>query len=144
MEHYYDQGAACSLDIARKAKRYKKAKTMRVFLFFLLVWLHVIPFSPLLILLVVCGKWGFNVLISLDQLFNAVYGPLLNKLLGAKYRFGFPDETVSSVVGKNLQTAPHFVIIDKWLSFFLRDPNHSEDAIEKNEGDPFIKQKVND
>ena len=44
----------------------------------------------------------WNLLIGLDQLANALLAPALNAVLRpTAARFGHPDETLSSVLGKN-------------------------------------------
>lgn len=68
----------------------------------------------------VMGDYGWNILISIDQLGNTITG-------------GDPDETISSRAGKRQQ--------DQWwaraLCWLLNklDTGHCEDAIEKDEGD---------
>lgn len=49
------------------------------------------------------SKYFFNIAISIDQLGNVVCQALLNDLLVKKdgFRFGNPDETISSVLGRN-------------------------------------------
>ena len=73
------------------------------------------------------GKWILNILISIDQLGNTILG-------------GDPDETISSRLGKMKVKhggripwyRPFSKVIDWGLDKF--DPNHSIDAIEKDEG----------
>lgn len=139
----------------------KRVKTwIRVVLFFLLIVLVALPFMPFWLLFFAAfysGKsksklqfWGYNNLIALDQWFNAMFAPLLNRLLQPLelFRFGYVDETVSSVIGKNLTAAEHFVIIDNILSIVMFDPNHSYDARELDEGgdgiEDVLKQKAED
>ena len=46
----------------------------------------------------------WNLLIALDQLANALLAPALNAVLRpTAARFGHPDETLSSVLGKNVE-----------------------------------------
>jgi len=65
-------------------------------------------------------RYLWNLLISIDQLFNTILG-------------GCPDETMSSRMGK------HLVKKDSWLSCFICkllnkiDKNHCIDAIEYDE-----------
>ncbi len=80
----------------------------------------------------------FRLFIAVDQLLNVILGPLLNILLAApKGSFGYPDETLSSVLGK-LRLAQE----GNWLAVLLYkllnklDPNHCEDSIERDEGLP--------
>lgn len=76
------------------------------------------------------GKYIINVLIGIDQLFNAIFG-------------GDPDETISSRIGKTKRnhggTIPFFRyplrrVVDMLLE--LIDDNHTIDAIEEDEGKP--------
>jgi hypothetical protein len=49
-------------------------------------------------------RYIWNLLILLDQGINVIFGPLLNIILRPiTARFGDPDETLSSVMGKNVQ-----------------------------------------
>ena len=46
----------------------------------------------------------WNLLVALDQLANALLAPVLNVALRPTVaRFGHPDETLSSVLGKNVE-----------------------------------------
>lgn len=82
------------------------------------------------------GKWLLNILISIDQLGNTIVG-------------GDPDETISSRLGKlKLRHGgkiswrrPVAKVIDWGLDKI--DPNHSIDAIEKDEGDEAILDRDN-
>ncbi len=73
------------------------------------------------------GKWIFNILVSIDQLGNAICG-------------GDPDETISSRLGKikvrNGGKIPWRRPISRLLDAGLDkiDENHSIDAIEDDEG----------
>lgn len=74
---------------------------------------------------------------ALDQLANTLFCPLLNKMVApGGARFGFPDETLSSVFAKNvrLNKCKICVMICKVLHFF--DKGHCENSIELDEGDP--------
>ena len=64
-------------------------------------------------------KYIWNILIAIDQLFNAILG-------------GDPDETISSRAGKQ----QHKRLWAKWLCWILNklDTNHCKDAIEEDEG----------
>ena len=81
-------------------------------------------------------RYGWNVLIALDQLSNVLFGPLLNLALRpAVARFGDPDETLSSVFGKNAQAGQCrgcqlICRVLGWIS-----PNHCQRSIENDEGD---------
>lgn len=79
------------------------------------------------------GSFFLEIALSIDQLGNVVMQHLLNLLWIKKngYKFGNPDETVSSVIGKNLK--------NKSLSSFGQvisnildkiDPNHSLNSID--------------
>lgn len=74
--------------------------------------------------------------IWVDQGFQVMWSPLLNFILRPcrHYMFGNPDETASSVIGKNLTTNMSFVYIDKVLSFFDKtSKTHAKDSIERDE-----------
>ena len=80
------------------------------------------------------GKWLLNILISIDQLGNAIAG-------------GDPDETISSRIGKLKVkhggkipwSRPVSRVIDWGLDKI--DPNHSIDAIEADEGSHAVLDK---
>lgn len=80
------------------------------------------------------AKWGLNILISIDQLFNTVAG-------------GDPDETISSRLGKmKLKyggTIPWRRPFAKTIDYLLDkiDKNHSIDAIEHDEGSDAVLDK---
>ena len=122
---------------------------IRAVLFFALALVSIIVFSPLLGFFAILwwvfnSQWAWRNILLLDHWFNVFWGPVLNSVLKPQFRFGFVDETPSSVIGKNLNYGEHFVIIDRVLSFVLRDADHSVEAIEYDEGDRIINQKVND
>lgn len=64
-------------------------------------------------------RYIFNILISIDQLANAILG-------------GDPDETISSRLGKRLNTCAFCRFICNILHKI--DYRHCQDAIEENEG----------
>lgn len=81
-----------------------------------------------------------GVFIVFDQFANALYYPLLNLIFkNPKFKFGNPDETISSVLGKNILYCPEqcdksIFIVDKFLSKI--DPqkgSHSKRSIEEDE-----------
>ena len=82
-------------------------------------------------------KYFWNIAVSLDQLGNVICSELLRLTLITKESedpFGNPDETISSVIGKNKKadTLSWFgKRIDGLLDRF--DKNHSEDSIEDHE-----------
>lgn len=78
------------------------------------------------------GRWLLNVLIAIDQLMNTVAGPVLNLIPGVEHPFGAPDETLSSVLGKNRRRCRACYWVCRALH--LLDPNHCEWAIEHDEG----------
>ena len=104
--------------------------------------------APLLALhLTICllistkNDYGLNVFIAWDQLLNVLAAPALRVIFkNPVYQFGYPDETISSVIGKNLKfygkcADESLVIVDRVLSKI--DPtsrNHSIDSIEEDEG----------
>lgn len=77
----------------------------------------------------------WNALIAADQLANVLLSPLLNLILrpGAA-RFGDPDETLSSVMGKLVEAGEcrGCRLICRLLH--LLDPEHCERSIERDEG----------
>ena len=78
-------------------------------------------------------RWLFDVLIAIDQLANVVFKWPLNWLFGVK-GFGYPDETISSVLGKHYHVCPLCRWVCKWLSRVLGEA-HCRRAIEADEGD---------
>ncbi len=78
-------------------------------------------------------NWFWNMLISIDQYFNVLLSPLLNLILRPSARFGDPDETLSSVFGKNGEECKACHFICKLLH--LIDPQHCERSIESDRGD---------
>lgn len=52
------------------------------------------------------SDYFFNIALSIDQLGNVICQGLFNDLLIKKdgFKFGNPDETISSVLGRNYQT----------------------------------------
>lgn len=75
-----------------------------------------------------------NLAISLDQFGNVACGGLFNFTLiqrGSKHKFGNPDETVSSVIGKN-KVKNSLSLAGKLLDWVLDklDANHSIKSIE--------------
>ena len=79
-------------------------------------------------------KWLLNILISIDQLGNTLFG-------------GDPDETISSRLGKlklrHGGTIPWHRPLSKIVDYGLDklDPNHSIDAIEEDEGSEALLDK---
>lgn len=82
-------------------------------------------------------KWACYCLTSLDQTWQVTLSPLLNIAPNIVHKFGHPDETASSVVGKNLQAtgALHWKMIEWCLATILEGGKpHSIPAIEADEG----------
>lgn len=49
-------------------------------------------------------KYLWNVLLTIDQGVNVMFSPVLNPIFGTdNNKFGNPDETLSSVLGKNIR-----------------------------------------
>lgn len=75
----------------------------------------------------------FNCAIADDQSGNVYMAKLFNDLLikPGGHRFGNPDETISSVLGKNQQTGT-LTIMGRALAWILDklDPNHAIKSIE--------------
>ena len=78
-------------------------------------------------------KYLWNILVSLDQFVNVLLSPLLNAALNPVVKFGNPDETLSSVFGKNIEQGAcrGCRIICKFLHGI--DPNHCNKSIERDE-----------
>jgi len=76
--------------------------------------------------------WIWRVLVAFDQFANTALGPLLNRAFASR-RFGDPDETLSSVFGKELETGNRRA---RWVCRMLNwfDRGHCEKSIEKDEG----------
>lgn len=77
-------------------------------------------------------RWLAPLLVAVDQFFNVV----LRKPLGwvfASDQFGEPDETISSVLGKELRAGNRRVL---WVCRLLHlfDRGHCEKSIEEDEG----------
>lgn len=78
--------------------------------------------------------WLWNVLVWIDQGLNVIFAPLLNALLRPELHFGSPDETLSSVFGKNVRV--NRCRVCRWICMLLHvfDKNHCENSIEDDEG----------
>ncbi len=76
--------------------------------------------------------WFWCVLVALDQFANALLGPGLNQVFASR-RFGDPDETLSSVFGKEVAAGNRRA---RWVCRMLNwfDRGHCEKSIEKDEG----------
>jgi hypothetical protein len=71
--------------------------------------------------------------VALDQSVNALLGPVLNWAFRSR-RFGDPDETLSSVFGKEVAAGNRRA---RWVCRLLHwiDSGHCEKSIERDEGD---------
>ena len=82
------------------------------------------------------SKYWMDIAISLDQLGNVTCQHLFNLTLITRmgYKFGKPDETISSVLGKNKRKGT-LSGIGGILDFILNkfDYNHSINSIEEDE-----------
>ena len=82
-----------------------------------------------------------SVAISVDQNGNVICGPLFNLMLINKngYKFGNPDETISSVLGKN-QVLNTLTFIGRGLNSLLSliEKDHSIKSIEEDENNDVI------
>lgn len=76
----------------------------------------------------------WNILISIDQLIAVVFSPVLNVVFKGPNKFGEPDETLSSVFGKNVKLGKckGCYFICRLLHLF--DKNHCKKSIEVDEG----------
>lgn len=74
----------------------------------------------------------WKVVVSVDQFINVLIAPILNCFFELDYPFGDPDETISSVLGKNQDSSE----ISRYICNMLDklDPNHCADDIERDEG----------
>lgn len=82
-----------------------------------------------------------NVWLLLDQAWQVIYAPLLNLVMGpgGHAMFGHPDETASSVVGKNRHKTLGFKYVDKVLTFFDTSTkgSHGINSMELDRGSNF-------
>ena len=82
------------------------------------------------------SAWFYAWAISIDQLGNVICKELFNDALIVHkgIQFGNPDETISSVLGKNKKTGT-LNFLGKALDWVLNilDPNHSIKSIEHDE-----------
>lgn len=97
------------------------------------------------------SKWIWQNLIAIDQLANTLLGPLFNLFglrlrwcrrrgapwlyihkLSGWHRFGYADETISSVLGKNKPNCVACYWVCRGLH--LLDPDHCHKSIESDEG----------
>lgn len=79
-----------------------------------------------------------RLLVSFDQFVNVLLSPLLNRLTSDNaYKFGHPDETLSSVMGKNIETGTcrgcHWIC--RWILHPI-DRDHCKKSIEQDEHQP--------
>lgn len=81
------------------------------------------------------GQYFLKSAIAIDQLGNVMCQDMFNSLLikDDSTPFGDEDETISSVLGKNL-VKDNLTVLGKGLNFILNkiDPNHSINSIEEN------------
>jgi len=77
-------------------------------------------------------RWIWNVLIWIDQGANAIFGWLFNLLMKptAEAQFGNPDETLSSVFGKNAALGKCPVCIFMCRILHKIDKHHCQESIE--------------
>jgi hypothetical protein len=82
------------------------------------------------------SKFLLNCAYANDQSGNVFCHVFFNSTMRKKngYRFGKPDETISSVLGK-LQQSKQLTLIGKLVCFILDtiDPNHCKKSIESDE-----------
>lgn len=79
-------------------------------------------------------SYFWNVLTTLDQSINVIGSPIFNLLFSGDHKFGSPDETLSSVMGKNVKKNNCVLchMICGVLNMF--DKGHCDKSIEKDEG----------
>lgn len=89
------------------------------------------------------NKYLFKVAVSIDQMGNVVCNKLFNDVMikGNLHKFGNPDETISSVIGKNHKSGT-LTFFGHSLHYLLNkiEKNHSENAIEEDENE----RKINE
>ena len=82
------------------------------------------------------NNWFFDMAVSVDQFGNVSSKAILQDTMTKKdsYKFGKPDETISSVIGKN-KKQKNLSFFGKCLDFMLNlfESNHSIKAIEHDE-----------
>lgn len=82
------------------------------------------------------ANWFYAWALSIDQLGNVVCKELFNDalIMPSGIAFGKPDETISSVLGKN-KLNNSLTWLGKSLDWILNklDPNHSVNSIEEDE-----------
>jgi len=76
----------------------------------------------------------WNVLTSLDQMVNTVLGPLLNLIFQVD-GFGYPDETISSVLGKHRDKCKLCRLVCGFIDKIDPKRNHCVRSIELDEGE---------
>jgi len=71
---------------------------------------------------------------AISQFLNVLFSPILNIIFSGSNKFGYPDETMSSVLGKNIRD--NNCTLCNFVCFFLRllDKNHCKKSIEDDEG----------
>ena len=79
-------------------------------------------------------RWLWNVLISIDQTVGVILSPVLNLVMNPKHKFGDPDETMSSVMGKNVRNGSCRGCYAICKILHLLDPDHCKKSIEDDEG----------
>ena len=77
-------------------------------------------------------RWLHDLLVAVDQLLNVLLKWPLGWIFGVT-GFGYPDETISSVLGKHYQTCERCRKMCKLLSKLMGNL-HCRKAIEKDEG----------
>jgi hypothetical protein len=112
-----------------------------ILLIFVAIALSVLLF-PLGVIVALIAKWGslydyfYNVAKGIDELGNAVCGNLFNLTLIKKggYHFGLPSETISSALGKNVESGT-LSVAGKILNAILNEiqANHAIISIQTNE-----------
>jgi hypothetical protein len=119
--------------------------TVVILIFFIVAPIPAFHLLACIIMAMTKSRWtayGREVFIAYDQLLNVLLAPVFRCLFDyPTYDFGYADETVSSVIGKNVLRGPQFshrslFIVNEWLSKLdPRSKNHSVESIEYDEGD---------
>jgi hypothetical protein len=82
------------------------------------------------------SEYFLNIAIGIDQLGNVICQGLFNDILIKKegFKFGNPDETISSVLGRNYKTNTLTILggLIRWILDKI-EPNHCVKSIEEDE-----------
>lgn len=80
------------------------------------------------------NSWLWDMLISFDQMINVAFRWPLNKINNGPAKFGYPDETLSSVMGKNIRAGRCKFCYVICRIIHIIDKSHCQKTIEYDEG----------